>query len=243
MANDDRNRPIDPRSDPRDDSARVEPTRDDEGWRRSSPNRPPYTGRDEDLRELEDMEDAEARAGTAESIAAGRRHSGGTVAGRKGSLSYDPPKVDESIEVDVPVSVAYNQWTQFEDFPKFMDGVESVQQLDDKRLRWVAEIGGKRKEWTAEISEQQPDRCIAWHSTSGARNAGRVDFTPVGANRCRINLVLDYEPETTLESAADFLGIVAGRVKGDLERFKNFIESAGSETGAWRGRIHGGREE
>ena len=239
MANDPRKRPIDPR----DDSARVEPMRDDEGWRRSSPNRPPYTGTDEGLAEPEGREDADVRAGAAENIAAGRGHLGETVPGRKGSISYDSPKVDESIEVDVPVSVAYNQWTQFEDFPKFMDGVTSVQQLDDKRLRWVADIGGKRKEWTAEISEQQPDRCIAWHSTSGARNAGRVDFTPVGANRCRINLVLDYEPETALESAGDLLGIVSSRVKGDLERFKSFIESAGSETGAWRGRIHGGREE
>ena len=145
--------------------------------------------------------------------------------------------------MNVPVSVAYNQWTQFEDFTEFMDGVEKVEQLDDKRLRWVAEIGGKRKEWTAEIAEQQPDRCIAWHSTSGARNAGRVDFEPLDENRTRIHLVLDYEPDTTLESAGDLLGIVKSKVKGDLDRFKSFIEARGVETGAWRGRIHGGREE
>jgi uncharacterized membrane protein len=143
----------------------------------------------------------------------------------------------------VPVSVAYNQWTQFEEFPQFMDGVEKVTQLDDKTLRWVAEIGGKRKEWTAEIAEQQPDRCIAWHSTSGARNAGRVEFQRLAEDRCRIHLILDYEPETALESAADMIGLVKGKVEGDLKRFKTFIESRGVESGAWRGRIHGGREE
>ena len=151
--------------------------------------------------------------------------------------------IEKTIEVDVPVRTAYDQWTQFEEFPKFMDGVEKVTQLDDKSLRWIAEIGGKRKEWTAQISEQQPDRCIAWHSTSGARNAGRVEFERLSEDRCRIHLILDYEPQTMLESAADKMGIVKSKIEGDLKRFKTFIETRGLESGAWRGRIHGGREE
>ena len=214
------------------------PVRDDAGWRRDSPDRPPYTDTEEPNTGLDEDDD---EAGAAESIAAGRRASNPRE--EDGSIEYDPPKVEADIEVDVPIRVAYNQWTQFEEFPQFMDGVEKVEQLDDKRLRWHAEIGGKRKEWTAEISEQQPDRCIAWHSTSGARNAGRVDFERLGENRTRIHLVLDYETETALESAGDWLGVVKSKVKGDLERFKSFIEAQGTETGAWRGRIHGGREE
>ena len=160
----------------------------------------------------------------------------------KNREDFDPPKVESSIEVDVPVSVAYNQWTQFEDFPKFMENVREVKQLDAKRLYWRAEIGGKQKEWTAEIAEQRPDQVIAWHSTSGARNAGRVSFQPIANNRTRITLQLDYEPEGPIESAADWMGLVKSKVEGDLERFKEFIESRGVETGAWRGNIHGGRE-
>jgi len=245
MANDDKKRPSVPRieEEPHDGFPLTEPTRDDGGWRRMSPDRPPYTDRGDSLTDMKGMDDEDDDAGEAENIAAGRGHMGETVPGRKGSISYDEPKVEADIEVNVSASVAYNQWTQFEEFPQFMDGVESVEQLDDKRLRWVANIAGRRKEWTAEISEQQPDRCIAWHSTSGARNAGRVDFEPLGADRCRVHLVLDYEPETTLESAGDALGIVKGKVKADLDRFKEFIESRGVESGAWRGRIHGGREE
>lgn len=155
---------------------------------------------------------------------------------------FERPKIEESIEVEVPVSVAYNQWTQFEDFPKFMEGVSEVRQLDDKRLHWKADIGGKMKEWSAEIAEQIPDRAIAWHSTSGARNAGRVSFERLDPDRTRINLVLDYEPEGALENVGDWIGVVKGRVKGDLGRFKDFIETRGVETGGWRGRIHGGKE-
>ncbi len=145
--------------------------------------------------------------------------------------------ITRSIEVDVPVSTAYNQWTQFEEFPRFMEGVERVEQLDDERLFWRAEIGGMTREWHAEIVEQEPDRTIAWRSTSGARNAGRVSFTPLGASRCRVELELEYEPEGAAEKVGDWLGVVSSRVEGDLERFRDFISSRGAETGAWRGSI------
>jgi len=243
MTNDDKKRPMVPRieEERRDDNPITEPMRDDGGWQRMSPDRPPFTDMGDSPRDPRGMDDDEA--GEAERIAAAGDPREEPFPVRDGYISYDPPKVEAEVEVDVPASVAYNQWTQFEEFPQFMEGVESVEQLDDKRLRWVAQIAGKRKEWTAEISEQQPDRCIAWHSTSGARNAGRVDFEPLGADRCRVHLVLDYEPESTLESAGDALGLVKRKVKADMERFKKFIESRGVESGAWRGRIHGGREE
>ena len=150
-------------------------------------------------------------------------------------------KVEKSIELNVPVHTAYNQWTQFEQFPQFMDGVKEVRQLDDKRLHWKADIGGKVKEWDAEIAEQTPDRRIAWHSISGTRNAGQVSFQQIDANRTRITLLMDYEPEGVVEKAGDAMGVVSGKVQGDLERFKEFIESRGRESGAWRGEIHGGQ--
>jgi uncharacterized membrane protein len=149
--------------------------------------------------------------------------------------------IEESIEVDVPVRTAYNQWTQFEDFPAFMEGVKEVRQLDDKHLVWRAEIGGKDVEWTAEITQQEPDRRIAWRSTSGATNAGSVSFYSVGANRTKITLRLEYEPEGMQEKTGDALGVVRRRVAGDLERFSGFIEKRGRETGAWRGEIKGGQ--
>lgn len=145
--------------------------------------------------------------------------------------------IEKTIEVNVPVRVAYNQWTQFEDFPKFMEGVEEVKQLDDKRLRWKAEIAGKDEEWTAEIDEQVPDQRIAWHSTSGAENDGIVTFQSLSPDRTMIKLHLEYDPEGIVESVGDKMGFVSRRVEGDLERFKDFIESRGSETGAWRGSI------
>jgi uncharacterized membrane protein len=151
--------------------------------------------------------------------------------------------VEDSIEVNVPVSTAYNQWTQFEQFPRFMEGVKQVRQLDDKRLFWHAEIAGKDKQWEAEIYEQEPDRVIAWRSTSGAPNGGRVTFEPLGPNRTRVNVRIEYEPEDFVEKAGDALGIVKARVHGDLQRFKEFIESRGTETGAWRGEIHGTQVE
>jgi uncharacterized membrane protein len=145
--------------------------------------------------------------------------------------------IEKSIEVEVPVRVAYNQWTQFEEFPKFMEGVREVHQLDDKTLRWRAEIGGKEEEWIAEITEQIPDERIAWRSRSGKRNAGVVTFHRIADNRTRIMLQLEYEPEGAVENLGDALGMVTRRVEGDQQRFKEFVESRGRETGAWRGEI------
>ncbi|HEX2066432.1 MAG TPA: SRPBCC family protein [Candidatus Thermoplasmatota archaeon] len=150
-------------------------------------------------------------------------------------------RIEKSIEVAVPVRTAYNQWTQFESFPLFMEGVQQVDQLDDKRLRWVATIAGRRKEWEAEIIEQTPDQVISWRSVTGALNNGSVQFTPVGGDRCRITLILTYEPEGALERAGDALGLVSMRVSEDLERFKSFIEERQVESGGWRGEIHDGR--
>lgn len=148
--------------------------------------------------------------------------------------------VEKSITVNVPIDTAYNQWTQFEDFPEFMEGIESVRQEGDTRLYWKANIAGKDVEWEAEIIEQTPDQQIAWRSTTGAYNAGTVMFSPEGDNGTRLTLRLEYEPEGFFESVGSALGFVDNRVKGDLERFKEFIEGRGAETGAWRGEIHGG---
>ena len=145
--------------------------------------------------------------------------------------------VVESIDVKVPVSVAYNQWTQFEDFPQFMEGVKSVTQIDDTHMHWVAEVGGVEKEWDAEISEQHPDERIAWHATSGAENAGVVTFHRIDDDTTRATLQLDVDPEGIVENVGTALGFLERRVKGDLERFKEFIESRQSETGAWRGEV------
>jgi uncharacterized membrane protein len=143
----------------------------------------------------------------------------------------------KSIDVHVPVRTAYDQWTQFEEFPEFMEGVESVEQLDDRNLRWHAEIGGKDLEWTARITEQIPDKRIAWTSTSGARNAGVVTFHRISDDTSRVTLQLDYEPEGIVENLGDMIGVMGSRAEGDLERFKEFIEARGHETGAWRGKI------
>jgi uncharacterized membrane protein len=145
--------------------------------------------------------------------------------------------IEKSIDVNVPVRVAYNQWTQFEEFPRFMEGVREVRQLDARRLHWVASIGGKEEEWDAEITEQTPDQRIAWHSTSGARNAGVVTFHYLDENKTRVMLQLEYEPEGVVENAGKLLGLISHRVEGDLERFKQFIEERGRETGAWRGEV------
>jgi len=145
--------------------------------------------------------------------------------------------IEEGIEVNVPVRTAYNQWTQFEEFPRFMEGVERVDQIDDKTLRWRANVGGVEREWTAQITEQTPDNRIAWHSTSGAKNAGVVTFHRLSDDRSRVMLQLEYTPEGVTETAGDALGLLRRRVRGDLERFKAFIEKRGSETGAWRGNI------
>ena len=150
-------------------------------------------------------------------------------------------RFEDAIEVDVPVRIAYDQWTQFEEFPRFMDGVESVKQLDDKRLAWVATIAGQREEWLAEIVDQVPDQRIAWKSIEGAPNAGVVLFEPLGPDRARITLRIDAEPEGPVESIGTALGLLDRRVSGDLKRFKGFIEAKVVPTGAWRGEIHGDR--
>lgn len=146
-------------------------------------------------------------------------------------------KIEKSIEVERPLSTVYNQWTQFEEFPRFMEGVREVRQLDDKRLHWHAEIAGRDKEWNARIVEQIPDHRIAWQSESGEYTSGTVSFQSAGPNRTRVNLELSYDPKGFIESTGDTLGVVSGRVENDLERFKEFIENRGSETGAWRGTI------
>ena len=146
-------------------------------------------------------------------------------------------RIEESIEVNVPLSTAYNQWTQFEEFPEFMEGVEKVIQTDDETLHWAAEIAGVRREWDAKITEQRPDERVAWTSIDGARNAGVVTFHRIDDNVTKVMLQLEFDPEGFGEKAADALGLVERRVKGDLERFKELIESRGRESGGWRGEI------
>jgi uncharacterized membrane protein len=150
--------------------------------------------------------------------------------------------VVESIDVEVPLSTAYNQWTQFEDFPRFMEGVKSVTQIDDTHLHWVADVAGKEKEWDAEVTEQHPDERIAWNATSGAPNAGVVTFHHLSENTTRVTLQMDVEPEGPVESVGTALGFLQRQVKGDLERFKEFIEGRGGETGAWRGEVEVGSQ-
>lgn len=151
--------------------------------------------------------------------------------------------IEKSIEVNVPVQTAYNQWTQFEDFPQFMEGVKEVRQLDDTHVHWHAEVAGKDKEWDAEITEQIPDQRIAWRSVSGVRNAGVVTFHRIDDGTTRIMLQMDYEPEGIVESTGDISGVLSHRIEGDLERFKDFIESRGGETGAWRGNVQQGQPQ
>ncbi|MGH8912394.1 MAG: SRPBCC family protein [Acidimicrobiia bacterium] len=143
----------------------------------------------------------------------------------------------EHVDVDVDVKTVYNQWTQFEDFPNFMEGVERVEQLDDRRLRWHVDIAGVDREFEAEITEQTPDQRVAWKSTSGIKQAGVVTFHALNDAQTRVTLQLDFEPEGLAEQAGDKLGMVSRRIEGDLGRFKDFIEGRGSETGAWRGEI------
>jgi uncharacterized membrane protein len=150
----------------------------------------------------------------------------------------DPKTLEYTIEVDAPADTVYNQWTQFEEFPRFMEGVRSVRQIDDKRVHWIAEVAGKVKEWDAEITKQIPNREIDWVGLGDPDNRGRILFEP--ENGCtRVTLMLDYETEGALEAIGDAIGIVKGRVMGDMERFKEFIEGRGVETGGWRGQIEG----
>jgi uncharacterized membrane protein len=152
------------------------------------------------------------------------------------------PTIEDSIEVQVPVQQAYNQWTQFEQFPKFMEGIQSVKQLDDTHVQWVAEIRGESREWTTEITEQQPDEKIAWKTIDGeVKNDGIVTFEQVGDAQTRVNLQMDVEGDSAAENVAgDLLGIVQGQVHGDLERFKLLVEHGDQESGAWRGEVQDG---
>ena len=145
--------------------------------------------------------------------------------------------IEKSIELNVPVQTAYNQWTQFEEFPKFMEGVTEVKQIDDKRLQWKASIAGKEEEWDAEITEQVPDQRIAWTSRGGSMNAGVVTFHRLSDATSKMMLQLEYDPQGIVEKAADVMGLVTQRVEGDLRRFKTYIESRGQETSGWRGTI------
>jgi uncharacterized membrane protein len=145
--------------------------------------------------------------------------------------------IEKSIEIEVPVTTAYNQWTQFEEFPKFMEGVKEVKQIDDTHLRWKADIGGKEKEWDAEITEQIPDNRIAWRSRDGAMNAGVVSFHRLSDSKSKVMLQMEYDPQGVVENVGDAVGVVSQRVLGDLERFKRYIESRRQETGAWRGTV------
>ena len=152
------------------------------------------------------------------------------------------PKIEDTIEVQVPVQQAYNQWTQFEDFPKFMDGIQSVQQLDDTHVEWVAEIRGESRQWTTEITEQRPDEKVAWKTIEGeVKNDGVVTFEPLGDAQTRVKVEMDVESDSTAENVAgDLLGVVKKQVHGDLERFKQLIETRDAETGAWRGEVQDG---
>jgi uncharacterized membrane protein len=148
--------------------------------------------------------------------------------------------IEKTVEVQCPLSTVYNQWTQFETFPRFMEGVEEIKQLDDTHLHWHAEIAGVDREWDAEITEQVPDRKIAWRSITGPENGGTVTFQSVDPTRTRITLRMEYDPTGFVENTADMMGVIERRVEGDMKRFRDFIEERGEETGAWRGGVTGG---
>jgi uncharacterized protein YndB with AHSA1/START domain len=149
-------------------------------------------------------------------------------------------KVEKTVVVNVSLSTVYNQWTQFEEFPQFMGGVERVTQLGDDRLEWVAEMGGVRRQWIAKVLEQVPDRKVVWAAVEGATNAGAVTFAEVGPTQTEVHLTMEFEPEGFLETVADKLHIVKNQAEDDLDNFKRFIESEGYESGAWRGSINQG---
>ncbi len=151
--------------------------------------------------------------------------------------------IEQSIDVNVPLSTAYNQWTQFEEFPRFMTHVERVRQIDARHLHWEAKMAGKRVEWDAEIVEQIPDKRIAWRSTSGAHHAGVVTFHRLADDRCRVMLQLEWDPEGADEKVGSFLGLPQSQISEDLQRFAGFLEQRGRETGAWRGAIPNPEEQ
>jgi uncharacterized membrane protein len=156
---------------------------------------------------------------------------------KKNRISQGTSSIEESIEVNVPVRTAYNQWTQFEDFPKFMENVLEVRQLDDRHLHWRAKVAGEEKEWDAEITEQIPDKRIAWRSVSGPRNGGVVTFHKLSDNETRVMLQMEYEPENVVEKLGDAMGAMRMQARTSLQRFKEMLEQRGTETGAWRGKI------
>ena len=145
--------------------------------------------------------------------------------------------VMQSIDVRVPVRTAYDQWTQFESFPQFMDGVKEIRQLDDTHLHWIADINGKTEEWDAEITEQTPDQRVAWKSTTGAPNAGVVTFHRLGPDETKVTLQMDWQPQGMTESAGAAMGFDDRQIKDDLGHFKTFIEARGQASGAWRGTV------
>ena len=145
--------------------------------------------------------------------------------------------ITKSVDVSVPVSMAYNQWTQFESFPEFMEGVEEVRQTDDTHIHWVTKIGGSTREFDATITEQHPDERVAWKSDSGPNHAGVITFHRLGEEATRVTAHMDVDPEGFVENVADKVGLIDKRIEGDMTRFKEFIERRGQETGAWRGDV------
>ena len=153
-------------------------------------------------------------------------------------------QVQESVDVNVPVRTAYNQWTQFESFPEFMDGVVSISQIDDTHNHWVTKVGGVTREFDTEITEQKPDERVAWKSLGGdTRHAGVVTFHRLSDDQTRLMIQIDWEPEGLVEKAGAAVGIDDHQVKADAKRFKEFIESRGTETGAWRDEVHAGERQ
>jgi uncharacterized membrane protein len=167
----------------------------------------------------------------------GAKEATGKFAGAVSPSGVRRTRIEEQIQLDVPVRTAYNQWTQFEEFPQFMEGVEEVRQLDDTTLRWVASIAGNAAEWDARIVEQVPDQRIVWESIDGQQTRGRVEFHPQGSSRSTVQLTMEYSPEGALQKVGSAAGFDKRRVRADLDRFKQLIESRGTEDGAWRGEV------
>jgi uncharacterized membrane protein len=163
---------------------------------------------------------------------------------RHAGITLEEPmeRIEKTFDIDCPVQTVYNQWTQFEDFPRFMEGVKEVRQIDDTHVHWRASIAGKDKEWDAEITEQVPDQRIAWRSTSGTPNAGTVRFEPLNRGRTRVMLTMEYEPQGLIEKTGDAFGIVSHKVENAVDKFRKLVERRGAETGAWRGEVHGGQK-
>jgi len=159
------------------------------------------------------------------------------------AMPAQPASIDAEIEVGVPVTTAYNQWTQFEDFPQFMEGVDEVKQLDDTLLHWAATVAGRHAEWDAKIIEQEPDRRITWESVDGKRTRGTVTFVAKGPERSRVRLHMSYQPDGTAEKVGSAMGLDSRRIHGDLARFRDLVEGRQVATGAWRGTIEGGVEK